>query len=109
VAFPDARCLGWSHHAADAHAARQRRARPEDHRRSGDVLPAPAAALFHSVLDSLLTFTGLLGGHAAYTWGDWALALAWPGFGNLIGGITLVTSIRLLQSPHRIAEERTRS
>jgi formate-nitrite transporter family protein len=67
----------------------------------------PAAQLFHSVLDSLLMFTGLLGGHAAYTWGDWALALAWSGFGNLIGGIALVTSIRLLQVPHRIAEERT--
>ena len=50
-------------------------------------------------------FTGLLGGRAAYTWGD--RALAWSGFGNLIGGIALVTSIRLLQMPHRIAEERT--
>ena len=44
---------------------------------------------------------------AAYTWGDRALALAGSGFGNLIGGIALVTSIRLLQMPHRIAEERT--
>ena len=50
-------------------------------------------------------FTGLLGGRAAYTWGD--RALAGSGFGNLIGGIALVTSIRLLQMPHRIAEERT--
>jgi hypothetical protein len=50
-------------------------------------------------------FTGLLGGRAAYAWGD--RALAWPGFGTLIGGIALVTSIRLLQMPHRIAEERT--
>lgn len=52
-------------------------------------------------------FTGLIGGRAAYTWGDRALALAWWGFGNLIGGIALVTSIRLLPMPHRIAEERT--
>jgi formate/nitrite transporter FocA (FNT family) len=65
-----------------------------------------AAQLFHSVLDSILMFTGLLGGHAAYTWADWALALAWSGFGNLIGGIGLVTSIRLLRVPHRVAEER---
>ena len=65
-----------------------------------------AAQLFHSVLDSILIFTGLLGGQAAYTWGDWARALAWSGFGNLIGGIGLVTSIRLLQAPHRVAEER---
>jgi formate/nitrite transporter FocA (FNT family) len=65
-----------------------------------------AAQLFHSVLDSIFMFTGLLGGHAAYTWADWVRALAWAGFGNLIGGIGLVTSIRLLQVPHRVAEER---
>jgi formate-nitrite transporter family protein len=52
-------------------------------------------------------FTGLLGGRAAYTWGDRALALAWSGFENLIGGIALVTFIRLLQMRHRIAAERT--
>jgi formate-nitrite transporter family protein len=65
-----------------------------------------AAQLFHSVLDSIFMFTGLLGGQAAYTWGSWALALAWSGFGNLVGGISLVTSIRLLQVPHRVAKER---
>jgi formate/nitrite transporter FocA (FNT family) len=65
-----------------------------------------AAQLFHSVLDSILMFAGLLGGQAAYTWGDWGQALAWSGLGNLIGGIGLVTSIRLLQAPHRVAEER---
>jgi formate/nitrite transporter FocA (FNT family) len=65
-----------------------------------------AAQLFHSVLDSILIFAGLLGGQAAYTWGAWALALGWSSFGNLIGGIGLVTSIRLLQVPHRVAEER---
>ncbi len=51
-------------------------------------------------------FTGLLGRHAAYTWASWGLALAWSGFGNLIGGTGLVTSIRLLQAPHRVVEER---
>jgi len=51
-------------------------------------------------------FTGLLGGQAAYTWSDWAQALGWSGFGNLIGGIGLVTSLRLLQAPYRVAEER---
>ncbi len=65
-----------------------------------------AAQLFHSVLDSILMFTGLLGGQAAYTWSDWAQALGWSGFGNLVGGIGLVTSLRLLQAPHRVAEER---
>jgi formate/nitrite transporter FocA (FNT family) len=65
-----------------------------------------AAQLFHSVLDSILMFAGLLGGQAAYTWSDWAQALGRSGFGNLIGGIGLVTSLRLLQTPHRVAEER---
>jgi formate-nitrite transporter family protein len=66
-----------------------------------------AAQLFHSVLDSILMFTGLLGGHAAYGWADWAQAMAWSAFGNILGGIGLVTSIRLLRVPHRVAEERT--
>jgi formate/nitrite transporter FocA (FNT family) len=65
-----------------------------------------AAQLFHSVLDSIVMFTGLLGGQAGYTWADWARALAWAGLGNLVGGIGLVTSLRLLQAPHRVAEER---
>jgi len=50
-----------------------------------------AAQLFHSVLDSILMFTGLLGGQASYTWASWAQALAWSALGNLIGGIGLVT------------------
>jgi formate-nitrite transporter family protein len=68
-----------------------------------------AAQLFHSVLDSILMFTGLLGGQATYTWGDWALAMAWSALGNVIGGVGLVTSIRLLRVPHRVAEERAES
>lgn len=68
----------------------------------------PAAQLFHSVLDSILMFAGLLGGHAAYTWGNMALALVWAAFGNMVGGIALVTSIRLLQAPHRVVAERGR-
>ena len=43
---------------------------------------------------------------AGYTWANWAGALGWSGFGNLVGGIGLVTSLRLLQTPHRVAEER---
>ncbi len=67
-----------------------------------------AAQLFHSVLDSILMFAGLLGGRAAYTWADWALALGWAALGNIIGGVGLVTSIRLLRVPHRVEEERAR-
>jgi formate/nitrite transporter FocA (FNT family) len=65
-----------------------------------------AAKLFHSVLDSIFMFAGLIGGHAPYTWADWAGALGWSALGNVIGGVGLVTSIRLLRVPHRLQEER---
>jgi len=68
-----------------------------------------ASQLFHSVLDSILMFAGLLGGQATYTWADWASAMAWSALGNIIGGVGLVTSIRLLRVPHRVAEERRAS
>ena len=67
------------------------------------------AGLFHSVLDSILMFAGLLAGHPAYGWWDWVGALGWSSFGNLVGGLGLVTSVRLLRVPHRVQEERHRN
>lgn len=64
------------------------------------------AQLFHSVLDSILMFTGLVSGHAPYGYGDWLSALGWSAFGNLVGGLVLVTSVRLLRVPHRVQESR---
>ncbi len=64
------------------------------------------AQLFHSVLDSILMFAGLLTGEADYGYLDWLGALGWAAFGNLVGGLVLVTGIRLLRIPHRIAESR---
>jgi len=64
------------------------------------------AQLFHSVLDSILMFAGLLTGNADYSYLDWLGALGWSAFGNLVGGLVLVTGIRLLRIPHRIAESR---
>jgi formate/nitrite transporter FocA (FNT family) len=64
------------------------------------------ARLFHSILDSIFMFAGLLAGHASYTWADWAGALGWSVLGNIIGGVGLVTGIRLLRVPHRLKEER---
>jgi formate/nitrite transporter FocA (FNT family) len=64
------------------------------------------AQLFHSVLDSVLMFAGLLTGNADYGYLDWIRALGWSAFGNLVGGLVLVTGIRLLRIPHRIAESR---
>lgn len=64
------------------------------------------AQLFHSVLDSILMFAGLLTGKADYGYLDWLGALGWSAFGNLVGGLVLVTGIRLLRVSHRIAESR---
>ncbi|MGN6161580.1 MAG: formate/nitrite transporter family protein [Marmoricola sp.] len=64
------------------------------------------AQLFHSVLDSIMMFAGLLTGKADYGYLDWLGALGWSAFGNLIGGLVLVTGIRLLRVTHRLAESR---
>jgi formate/nitrite transporter FocA (FNT family) len=67
-----------------------------------------AAQLFHSVLDSIMMFAGLLTGDADYGYGDWLGALGWAVFGNLVGGLVLVTAGRLLRVSHRVAEDRDR-
>jgi formate/nitrite transporter FocA (FNT family) len=66
------------------------------------------AQLFHSVLDSILMFAGLVTGDADYTVLDWLGALGWAALGNLVGGIGLVTALRLLRVTHRVAEDRAR-
>jgi formate-nitrite transporter family protein len=64
--------------------------------------------LFHCVLDSLFMFAALIAG-APFGYLDWLGALAWSALGNLVGGVVLVTAIRLLRVPHRVAEERDRN
>jgi formate/nitrite transporter FocA (FNT family) len=65
-----------------------------------------AGGLFHSVLDSLMMFTALHAGAVPFGYADWLGALAWSSFGNLLGGVGLVTFIRLVRVPHRVAAER---
>lgn len=65
-----------------------------------------AAQLFHCVLDSIFIFAGLLTGRADYGATDWIGALGWSAFGNLVGGLVLVTAVRLLRVHHRVKEER---
>ncbi|MDQ2796754.1 MAG: formate/nitrite transporter family protein [Actinomycetota bacterium] len=64
------------------------------------------AQLFHSVLDSILMFAGLLSGHAPYGYANWLGALGWSALGNVVGGLGLVTSVRLLRVTHRVRESR---
>ncbi len=62
--------------------------------------------LFHCVLDSLLMFAALISG-APFGYGDWLGALGWSALGNVLGGLLLVTAVRLLRVPHRVAEARS--
>ena len=55
---------------------------------------------------AILMFAGLLSGGAPYGWWDWLGALGWSAFGNVVGGLVLVTSIRALRVPHRLREAR---
>lgn len=63
--------------------------------------------MFHSILDSLLIFGAILTGHAPFGYLDW---LPWFGYtvaGNVVGGLALVTLLRLLRSKDRLQEERS--
>jgi formate/nitrite transporter FocA (FNT family) len=62
--------------------------------------------LFHSILDSLLMFAALHTGHAPFGYFDWFERFWWAAAGNIVGGIGLVTTIRLVQVQHRVAAER---
>lgn len=55
--------------------------------------------LFHSVLDSILTFTALDGGHATFGYLDWLGFLGWVLLGNFVGGLGISTFLRLIRSP----------
>lgn len=63
------------------------------------------AELFHCVLDSLFIFAAMIAG-ADISVGAWLVALGWSALGNMVGGIGLVTGIRLLRVPRRVQEER---
>lgn len=63
--------------------------------------------MFHSILDSLLIFGALIAGEAPFGYLDW---LGWFGytlFFNVVGGLGLVTLLRLLRSKDRLQEERS--
>ncbi len=61
--------------------------------------------LFHCILDSLFMFAAMIAG-ADIGVGTWLVALVWSAFGNMVGGIGLVTAIRLLRVPRRVEESR---
>jgi formate/nitrite transporter FocA (FNT family) len=65
-----------------------------------------AAPLDHVIVASLEMFAGLHAG-AAFGYGTWAATACWYAFGNLVGGVGLVTVLRLVQvGEGRIREQR---
>jgi formate/nitrite transporter FocA (FNT family) len=62
--------------------------------------------LFHSILDSILVFTALDAGAPGIGYGNWLWWFAWTVVGNLVGGLGLVTLLRLVRSQGRLGEWR---
>ncbi|RKS77895.1 formate/nitrite transporter FocA (FNT family) [Motilibacter peucedani] len=65
--------------------------------------------VFHSVLDSLLVFVALTGGSAPYGYLDWLQWFAYTVVANVVGGLGLITLLRLVRSKERVAKERAES
>jgi len=91
--------MTWMQHSSDSIGAK--------------LVPAITAAfllaggqLDHAIVNSLLMFAALHTGHAPFGYLDWAKTAGWAVVGNLLGGVGLVTLLRLLQVPHKVKEER---
>jgi len=91
--------MTWMQHSGPSMAAR--------------IIPAITAAfllaggqLDHAIVNSLLMFAALHTGHAPFGYLDWAKTAGWAALGNLVGGVGLVTVLRLLQVPHKVKQER---
>ncbi|MFF9359828.1 formate/nitrite transporter family protein [Streptomyces griseoluteus] len=61
--------------------------------------------LWHSVLDSLIAFAGLHTGLTSYGYLDWLRWLAWAVLGNIVGGLLLTTTLRLIRSARVLSDD----
>lgn len=64
-----------------------------------------AGQVNHAIVASLICFAALHAG-APFGYLDWLGLLALATLGNMLGGLVLVTMMRLLQVPHKLAAER---
>ncbi len=62
--------------------------------------------LFHAVLNSLLIFGALHTGEAGFGYGDWLVFFSYSVVGNVVGGLGLVTLLRLVRSKDKLQDER---
>jgi formate/nitrite transporter FocA (FNT family) len=68
------------------------------------------AKMNHAIVMSLAMFGALHAGGAHFGYADWLGAAAWAALANLVGGMGLVTVLRLVQvGPERVGAERHRS
>ncbi len=91
--------MTWMQHSSESMAAK--------------IVPAVTAAfllaggqLDHAIVNSLLMFAALHTGHAPFGYLAWAETAGWAALGNIVGGVGLVTLLRLLQVPHKVKQER---
>lgn len=89
--------MTWMQHATESAAVK--------------LIPAVATGfmlaglqLNHAIVNSLLIFSGLHTGHTSYGYLDWAETAGWAALGNMVGGVALVTLLRMLQVPHKVRE-----
>src|SRR3978361_365895 len=66
------------------------------------------AQLNHAIVNSLLMFAALHTGHAPFGYLQWAQTAGLAAVGNIVGGVVLVTLLRLFQSLHPVQKERER-
>jgi formate-nitrite transporter family protein len=64
-----------------------------------------AGKVNHAIVGSLICFAALQVG-APFGYADWLGLFAFAAFGNMVGGLGLVTLLRLLQVPHKVMAER---
>jgi formate-nitrite transporter family protein len=64
------------------------------------------AQLNHAIVNSLLMFAALHTGHAPFGYLQWAQTAGLAAIGNIVGGVLLVTLLRVFQSPHTVQRER---
>ncbi|MGH9102046.1 MAG: formate/nitrite transporter family protein [Acidimicrobiales bacterium] len=65
-----------------------------------------AAHLNHAIVASLVMFGALQTGHAPFGYLRWFTELLFAAAANIVGGVGLVTVLRVLQVPRRLATER---